>query len=165
LFVHYGQLTARREEECAKKIANKLGIPLEIVRIEGLCLIAKSALLGNASKEKTEVPGRNAFLLGLAAAYAQTIGASVAYGATHIGVNYSDCTPLFVEGMQKALREGYGVDLLTPMLFKSKKEIVEIGKKLGVDFNDTYACYFDPIHPCMVCESCRLRREALEVIQ
>lgn len=79
-------------------------------------------------------------------------------------MDYPDCLPEFVKHISAAVR-AYNVELLTPLLYKSKREIAKIGKHLGINFDVTYSCYFDPNNPCGVCESCRLRNEALGAIE
>ena len=47
----------------------------------------------------------------------------------------------------------------TPLIKLSKREIIELGGELGVDFGLTHSCY-DPDErgrPCGICDSCRLR--------
>lgn len=41
----------------------------------------------------------------------------------------------------------------------SKEDVYMLGRSMGVDFNKTYTCYFDP--PCNKCDNCLLRNEIL----
>lgn len=120
----------------------------------------------------TYVPARNTIFLSYALAYAEVVGASNIF----IGVNavdysgYPDCRPEFIEAFEKLanLATASGADkssdfkINTPLIKMSKKEIIEAGIKLGVDYSQTYSCY-DPIISaekvlaCGKCDSCQLR--------
>ena len=85
---------------------------------------------------------------------------------------YPDCRPEFISSFEKLanLATAVGVDekgkfkIHTPLISMSKKEIIETGLKLGVDYSKTHSCY-DPLekdgkfYPCQKCDSCRLRME------
>lgn len=120
----------------------------------------------------TYVPARNTIFLSYALAYAEVIGAFDIF----IGVNaidysgYPDCRPDFISTFEKmanfacaASVENKGrFTIHTPLITMSKKEIIEAGIKLGVDYSLTHSCY-DPqekdgkIYACGECDSCRLR--------
>lgn len=113
----------------------------------------------------TYVPARNLIFLSLAAAYAEDIGAE----RIIIGVNavdfsgYPDCRPAFIEAFERAVRSGTKagdrLSVEAPLILLSKKEIVELGVRLGVDHTLTHSCY-DPAPDgaaCGTCDSCRLR--------
>ena len=44
----------------------------------------------------------------------------------------------------------------------TKKDIVELGEKLGVPFEYTWSCYGDREIPCGECESCILRAKGFK---
>lgn len=114
----------------------------------------------------TYVPGRNLIFLAVAAAYAETVGAS----AVFIGVNaldysgYPDCRPEFVDAFARAARlatrAGVGGSALaveTPLLRMTKAEIIRRGRELGVPYELTTSCYEGAAVACGRCDSCRLR--------
>ncbi|MGD0618827.1 MAG: 7-cyano-7-deazaguanine synthase, partial [Bryobacteraceae bacterium] len=91
-----------------------------------------------------------------------------------IGVNaidysgYPDCRPEFIEAFEhlaniatKAGVEGTtALRIRTPLIKRSKAEIIRLGHELGVDFRLTHSCY-DPDaqgRACGECDSCLLRR-------
>jgi len=116
----------------------------------------------------TYVPARNLLFLSLAATYAEDIGAE----RIVIGVNaldysgYPDCRPVFVEQFNRALAAGTkagsagaGIVVEAPLIDLTKKQIIQLGHGLGVDYALTHSCY-DPDgegRACGRCDSCRLR--------
>ena len=120
----------------------------------------------------TYVPARNTIFLSYALAYAETVGAFDIF----IGVNavdysgYPDCRPEFISTFEKLadLATAAGIEHLgnfkihAPLITLSKKEIVETGIRIGVDYSETHSCY-DPIFQgdeilsCGKCDSCQLR--------
>ncbi|HEY4101034.1 MAG TPA: 7-cyano-7-deazaguanine synthase QueC [Gemmatimonadales bacterium] len=115
----------------------------------------------------TYVPARNTIFLSFALAHAEVIGAHDIY----IGVNaldysgYPDCRPPFIAAFQATARLGSRLTDMTiraPLLRLTKPEIVELGRKLGVDFGMTRSCYDpDPSgHACGHCDACILRLDA-----
>jgi 7-cyano-7-deazaguanine synthase len=91
-----------------------------------------------------------------------------------IGVNavdysgYPDCRPEFIRAYEsmanlatKAGVEGKLLTIHTPLIDKSKAEIISIGLKLGVDYSQTVSCYQANAEgeACGNCDSCQLRRK------
>lgn len=117
----------------------------------------------------TYVPSRNIIFLSIASGMAETLGAEKIF----IGVNsvdysgYPDCRPEFVEAFNKTIAVGTkqgvesGIEVVAPILNMSKKEIIELGMSLGVDYSLTHSCYNPTTEglSCGVCDSCRLRLE------
>ena len=54
------------------------------------------------------------------------------------------------------------IEIVAPLLNQSKKEIIEMGKKIGVPFEYTWSCYNGGRFPCQRCDSCRFRMRAFE---
>ena len=119
----------------------------------------------------TYVPGRNTIFLSYALSYAEVIGAK----AIFTGVNcldysgYPDCRPEYIAQFEELAKlatkqgvEGNPVKILTPLIFKTKTQIVEWGITLGVDYSKTSSCYNpdDHGHACGKCDSCILRKQA-----
>lgn len=125
----------------------------------------------------TYVPARNTIFLSYALAYAEVAGAFDIF----IGVNavdysgYPDCRPDFISAFEKlaSLATAAGAEkqvnfkIHAPLINLSKKEIVETGIEIGVDYSQTHSCY-DPIFlneeifACGKCDSCRLRLAGFE---
>jgi 7-cyano-7-deazaguanine synthase len=169
------------EVERSRQVATALGAHQHVVMNVDLRAIGGSALTDDISvpKQRTEsernqevpvtyVPGRNLIFLSLAAAYAETLGASILYfGANVIDyAGYPDCRPGFVKAVETALHEGTkagmqgkGIEIRTPLLRMTKAEIIRLGLTLNVPFHLTHSCY-DPTGPiaCGQCDSCLIRK-------
>ena len=119
----------------------------------------------------TYVPARNTVFLSLALAFAETVLASEIYiGLSAVDSSgYPDCDPKFVHAFEalaniatKAGRESRQFSIRALLLNLSKKETIELGFSLGVDYSLTLTCY-DPTsngESCGRCESCSLRLAA-----
>lgn len=120
----------------------------------------------------TYVPARNTLFLSYALALAESLAASYIYiGANAVDYSgYPDCRPEFFRVFQKLADVGTkaGVEhaaaprIQAPLLHLSKKQIIERGLELGVDYGLTHSCY-DPGplgQPCTRCDSCILRAAA-----
>lgn len=117
----------------------------------------------------TYVPARNTIFLSFALAYAEAIAARRVY----IGVNaldysgYPDCRPDYIQAMQEVFRlgtkqgrEGEAIAIVAPLIDLKKTEIVQLGDRLGVPWEDTWSCYAGGEVACGVCDSCQLRLAA-----
>jgi 7-cyano-7-deazaguanine synthase len=118
-------------------------------------------IIGEA-QSSAYVPNRNMMLLSIACSYAEAVKASdVYYGAVAIDnlSGYWDCTEQFVDGINNllALNRMNRIQIQAPLLFKSKKEIIEMGIELGVKFNRTWTCYEGRDISCGECPSCAAR--------
>jgi 7-cyano-7-deazaguanine synthase len=108
------------------------------------------------------VPNRNMMMLSIACSYAESVEASdVYYGAVAVDnlSGYWDCTSEFVDGINDvlSLNRMNRITVRAPLLFKSKKEIIEMGVELGVDFTRTWTCYKGEEVSCGTCPSCAAR--------
>lgn len=170
------------EIEKAKAIAEKNKIEHIILKIDSEIFLGSSLTNKNLEIAKnfsykenipnTYVPGRNILFL----SYAVSLAEGRKFNKIYIGVNsldysgYPDCRPEFIDAFQKAIQLGTksGVDdtpiqIVTPLIKLSKKEIVLLGSKLNVPFGMTHSCY-DPVggKPCGICDSCLLRKKGFE---
>jgi len=118
----------------------------------------------------TYVPARNTVFLSYALAYAEVVGAQAIY----IGVNavdysgYPDCRPEYIQAFEvlanlatKVGIEGQRLRIEAPLINMSKRQIIEAGLALGLDYALTVSCYQanEAGEACGVCDSCRLRRQ------
>jgi 7-cyano-7-deazaguanine synthase len=118
---------------------------------------------------QTYVPGRNTIFLAYAMAWAEVIGADDIF----IGVNaldysgYPDCRPEYIAAFEKMARlatragteEERVLRIHAPLMHSTKKEIIQLGTALGVDYATTHSCY-DPGKDgvaCGQCDACLLR--------
>ena len=174
----YGQ-RHRLELAAARRVAESLGAAEHRVVAFDLRSFGGSALTADIDVPKdgpstsgipiTYVPARNTMFLAFALAWAEVLTAADIF----IGVNaidysgYPDCRPEFIDAFErmanlatKAGVEGVTrVQIHTPLIRLSKREIIELGRELGVDFRLTHSCYDpDPAgRSCGRCDSCRLR--------
>jgi len=145
LFVNYGQTSAVPEKRAAKAVAAYYRIPLAVVTWYGL-----------EQKRSGAIKGRNAFLLfgGL-----MEIPGNVRVLAigVHAGTNYADCSPIFVRKVQSVLDlyTAGRLQLGTPFLKWTKRDIWAYAKTNNVPLHLTYSCERGVKQPCGACPSCR----------
>lgn len=183
LTIEYGQRHVA-EIAAAKASAHALGVrEPKIVRID-LNAIGGSALTDAIEVPKdrdeaamagdipiTYVPARNTVMLSVALGYAEVLGADNIF----VGVNavdysgYPDCRPDFVTAFETLANlatkrgvEGHRLSVHAPLIQLTKKEIIEAGLRLGVDYGLTHSCYDpDPAgRACGHCDSCLIRKSA-----
>ena len=175
----------RRELESARAIALSAGVKAHQIVNFDLTLWGGSALTDNQMELPSDrtlremsqnipityVPARNTIFLSFALAYAETLEADRIY----IGVNaldysgYPDCRLDYIQAMQEVFRlgtkqgrEGNAINIVTPLIELKKTEIIQLGNKLGVPWEQTWSCYAGGETACGVCDSCRLRLAAFE---
>lgn len=178
LSVDYGQ-RHQSELTAAQNVARSLGahahqtIRLDLTVFGGSALTDRSFEVPvsgeNIGIPITYVPARNTIMLSLALAWAETLDCQDIF----IGVNavdysgYPDCRPEYIQAFEKmanlatkAAIEGKRITVHAPLISLSKKEIVEKGLALGVDYSLTVSCYQADVRgrACGRCDSCRIRR-------
>lgn len=176
----YGQKHSR-EIDCALWQAQKLPVQehrvVDIIGV-GTLLTGASALTDagipvpdfnkisadRLDQPSTYVPHRNMILLALAAAYAEAQGvADIFYGAQQQDrYGYWDCTPEFLDRMNAvlSLNRRQAVGLQAPFIRMSKRDIIETGHTLGVDYSHTWTCYRGKSKACGTCPACGERLAA-----
>lgn len=178
----------RHELAAAAKVAEALGsvdhrvVSVDVSVFGGSALTdptlavpkARSSVeMGVGQIPVTYVPARNTLFLSYGLALAESVGASEIYiGANAVDYSgYPDCRPEFFKAFQEMAEVGTraGVErggaprIRVPLLHWTKREIIEKGLELGVDFGMTHSCYDpegDTGRPCGMCDSCILRAEA-----
>jgi 7-cyano-7-deazaguanine synthase len=172
------------ELSAAKRIAERYKVVQHLVTRIDMRAFGKSALTADIPVPKnrqldvpdneipvTYVPARNTIFLSYALALAEVVGAREIF----IGVNaldysgYPDCRPEFIAAFEQMAnlatragveaREGPAIRIRTPLIDLSKREIIELGLRLGVDYSMTTSCY-DPTatgEACGTCDACQLR--------
>lgn len=111
------------------------------------------------------VPNRNASLLSLACNIASVAFAeSVTFGSNlDDAVGFPDCRPEFVDAFNRMLRVGgMNVEVCAPYVHQTKREIVQIGRRLSVPMHRTWSCYLGSKEPCGACPACLKRSAALQ---
>ena len=155
-FIDYGQLTTPAELRAARDVCKHLNIRFKQFTFD-LSRLVDSSLFGTS--DDPVVPGRNAVLISLAVAYAQSEGFdAVAIGA-RADSRYFDQSIVFVTAMDKIMFGCYGVHVMSPILLKSKEQVVKDAERLGV-LPLTYSCWYEN-EPCGKCKKCLDRMELL----
>ena len=176
----YGQ-RHRKEVRQAVKIAQYSHSEYQVVKIslpwKGSALLDKKISLPqnrqNIPKEipVTYVPARNIIFLSFAASYAEAIGAKAIFiGANAIDYSgYPDCRPEFYKAYQLTLQrglkagvEGKPIKIYTPLIRKTKAQIIHLGLQLKVPYHLTWSCYQGGKRPCGRCDSCLLRKKGFD---
>jgi 7-cyano-7-deazaguanine synthase len=175
------------EINAAKKLAEHYAVSHQVIHIDegvmsGSALTDHTiAMPEDALEERadeipvTYVPARNTLFLSHALAVAEVMSSQDIF----IGVNsvdysgYPDCRPEFIRAYEamanlatKAGVEGRRLNIHTPLIDKSKAEIISIGESLAVDYAVTVSCYQanDQGEACGNCDSCQLRRKGFEEV-
>ncbi len=179
-FLHfqYGQKSYKKELECFKKLVEYFKPEkYRILEIPFLKEVGGSSLTSeqmevpeddDAPIPSTYVPFRNGIFLSFATAWAEVIGAKKIF----IGVNevdfsgYPDCRETFIKAFNQAINLGTRpettIEIKTPLIKLKKKEILELGIKLGTPFHLTWSCYREGEKACGRCASCKLRLNAFK---
>ena len=176
----YGQ-RHRRELDAAAAVAQQLGLAEHHCISVNLASWGGSALTDASISIPTEglqegiipttyVPGRNTVFIAIGLSLAEARGAErLVLGVNAVDYSgYPDCRPDYLDSFQeladlasKAGREGRGTKLWAPLVHWSKTRIVEEALRLHVPIEATWSCYGGGSKPCGVCDSCRIRDEAL----
>lgn len=179
----YGQRHGA-EVDAARRIARSAGVARHEIAVMDLRAFGGSALTAEIPVPKnrdlssdssaedipvTYVPARNTIFLAYALGFAEVTGSSDIY----IGVNaldysgYPDCRPEYIRAFElmanlatkSSVQDGRKVSIRTPLMRLTKREIIQLGNSLGVDYSQTTSCY-DPAaagEACGECDACQLR--------
>jgi 7-cyano-7-deazaguanine synthase len=168
----YGQ-RHRKELDCAKRIAERIGVrEHRVIRLE---LPERRDALTSArikvphSREDigrdipvTYVPGRNTIFVSYALSWNEVLdGKAVFIGANAVDFSgYPDCRKEYIEAWNDLIRVGMKNNktrLIAPLIDMSKAEIVKKGFELKAPLELTWSCYEGKEKACGVCDSCVLR--------
>jgi len=181
LFFDYKQKALKEELFCAKLLAKKLKSELKIIDLKWLGKISTSLI--NEGKEGKEelinwyVPFRNSLFLVSALAYAESdfirkkVESDIYIGIKYEGLGFKDTSPGFLEEINRLAKfsQKGKFSILAPFVDNDKEDIIELGKKLGVNFEDSYSCYLGggfaeisgkkiAVH-CGKCAGCKARKK------
>ena len=180
LHISYGQLTERQELKSFQKLAKFYEIEkLLVCKLDSLRRIGGSSLTdssisveeGNLERQdipNTYVPFRNAHFLSIATSWAEVIGAEFIFiGAVEEDSSgYPDCRPEYYQVFNQLIEVGTkskpSVEIVTPVIKMSKKEIVTTGIHLGSPLHLTWSCYKNQDVACGKCDSCLLRKQGFQ---
>ena len=172
----YGSNHNAREIPYAKMHCERLGIRHINIGLGFMHQYFKSSLLDGAdaipeghyaddNMKSTVVPFRNGIMLSIAIGIAESNGLDQVFIANHGGDHtiYPDCRPEFIRAIDSAATAGTfnGVRVVAPYTDITKADIARIGKRLGIDYTETWSCYKGGDIHCGKCGTCVERKEAL----
>ena len=173
---HAGEIEAARRVAKYYHVTDHVVVDIDLRTFGGSALTADIAVPKDRAPHAmadgipiTYVPARNTIFLSFCLAWAEVLGASEIF----IGVNaldysgYPDCRPEYIAAFERmanlATRGGVEgtapIHIRTPLIDLTKRQIVELGRSLGVDYSMTLSCY-DPSESgeaCGHCDACTLR--------
>ncbi|AFZ71856.1 7-cyano-7-deazaguanine synthase QueC [Natronobacterium gregoryi] len=182
LHTTYGQQTADRELECARRVAKAVGAA-DFLQVETghLAAIGASSLtddelaVADADPESDEIPTsyvpfRNANLLSMAVSYAEANDCKAVFIGAHSEdfSGYPDCRPEFFETFERVVDVGTKpeteIAIEAPFVEWSKTDIAQRGVELEVPYEHTWSCYRENEPACGTCDACAFRLQAFQRI-
>lgn len=172
----YGSKHNAREIAWAKVHCGRLGVRHIVIKLDFMQKYFTSSLLeggdeipeghyADENMKSTVVPFRNGIMLSVAAGIAESNGLKKILIANHGGDHtiYPDCRPEFIEAMDRAIANGTYEDVRidAPYTNITKADIAKIGKRLGIDYSETWSCYKGGERHCGKCGTCIERKEAM----
>jgi len=180
----YGQKHAR-EIAASRAVCRRANVTKTEMEITALEEIENSALFTDKSVEEQHplfpnlpasfVPLRNLILFSTAAALALEMGIlDLVVGVNQVDYsNYPDCRNSFIMSLETVIKHALGyeyapnksIKIWTPLMFLSKKEIVQLAQKLPGCMEAlayTHTCYNNEFPPCMQCPACKLRAKGFQ---
>ena len=177
---NYGQRTEHKELEAFRNIARELNVKEKYeINIPFFTQIGASALTDSSidipiggiedGVPITYVPFRNGIFLSIATAIAEKHKAQALFIGIvqEDGSGYPDCTNNFITKMQNAMNQGTKeqtkLEIFTPLVYMTKKDIVKKAMELNVPLKYTWSCYKNENKACGLCDSCRLRLNGFDL--
>lgn len=172
----YGSNHNAREIPFAKMHCERLGIKHITINLDFMHQYFKSSLLDGAeaipeghyaddNMKSTIVPFRNGIMLAIAIGIAESNNLDQVFIANHGGDHtiYPDCRPEFINAIDAAATAGTynNVKVIAPYTKITKSDIARIGKRLGINYAETWSCYKGGEVHCGKCGTCVERKEAL----
>lgn len=172
----YGSNHNAKEIPFAEMHCQRLGIKHITINLDFMHQYFKSSLLDGAeaipeghydddNMKSTVVPFRNGIMLSIAIGIAESNNLKKILIANHGGDHtiYPDCRPEFISAIDDAATAGTFVNahVEAPYTNITKGDIARIGKRLGLDYTETWSCYKGGDKHCGKCGTCVERKEAL----
>lgn len=139
------------ELEYAERLAEHYSVPFRRLPLRHMPLV-----------NDVVFAGRNLVLAATAIAIAQ----AEKFDAIAVGCNQSDwerfpdCRPEFWRRVQDVARF-YDVEVITPLLYYWKAEVVKKARELAIPIDLTWSCYSpEDGKPCGKCLACKVRKDA-----
>lgn len=171
----YGQRHYRKELRCARDQAETIAKTHKLIDARFIRELASTSSLTNdnipVAKTKdvlgdpqtvNYVPNRNMMMLSMCTAYAETVGADVVFhGAALVDsqAGFWDGSNEFIHAINNVnqLNRRNVIEIIAPLILKSKADIIKTGIDLGVDFSKTWTCYEGNEQACGECTACSSR--------
>ncbi len=174
----YGQLAAAKEIERSKELAQLNKVKHLVIPIPWLKDLGSSALTRSSTKlplgasvaidnqqvsaktaKSVWVPNRNGVFLNIAAAFAESLKASMIIPGFNAeeAATFPDNSYDFIRTVRKTFTYSTSnhVDVQCYTITKNKNEIVKLGQSLKVPFEKLWVCYQSRSKWCGQCESCK----------
>lgn len=173
----YGSNHNAKEIPFAEMHCKQLGIKHITINLDFMHQYFKSSLLQGAeaipeghyadeNMKSTVVPFRNGIMLSIAIGIAESNQLKKVLIANHGGDHtiYPDCRPQFIQAIDATANAGTFVNVRVeaPYTNITKGDIARIGKRLGLDYTETWSCYKGGEKHCGKCGTCIERKEALQ---
>lgn len=173
----YGSNHNAKEIPFAEMHCKRLGIKHITINLDFMHQYFKSSLLQGAeaipeghyadeNMKSTVVPFRNGIMLSIAIGIAESNHLKKVLIANHGGDHtiYPDCRPQFIQAIDAAANAGTFVNVRVEAPYTNimKGDIARIGKRLGLDYTETWSCYKGGEKHCGKCGTCIERKEALQ---
>lgn len=106
------------------------------------------------------IPARNLVFHSVALSLAEEFGASVVVAGHTLSDarHFKDARADFFRRFQRLAN---GIRIVLPFARMTDRDVVRLGRRLGVPLDLTWSCYRDGARPCRHCEACRDRSEIL----
>ena len=172
----YGQRAARRERLASARIARHYGIPHRVLAIPWLAALTTTALvkrsvelprheMSDASAKAVWVPNRNGVFIEIAAAHAESMGATrlITGFNREEAATFPDNSQAYVKAVNRALSysTANGVEVFSYTAALDKRGIVRLGRRLRAPLERIWPCYEGGRSWCRSCESCLRSLRAL----
>jgi 7-cyano-7-deazaguanine synthase len=183
LYLDFGTPSTVREKAAVKLFAHHLGLPLDIVDLSGFAALHLGYLWPSmVSGPELDVgkPAEASFLIGRSDhRLASGFGVIVSVGlyaamildapslALAITREQLAGLPRLADGLKAAtalagsVNPDINVDIVTPLAYMSKPEVVALAVDLKVPINMTWSCALGGEKPCELCARCVARRDAI----
>jgi 7-cyano-7-deazaguanine synthase len=170
---HVVELVAAKKIAAQYQAVHRI-IELPVGQFSGSALTEAAMVVpdfaGDDKIPSTYVPARNTIFLSYALGWAEVLQAQTIFiGANALDYSgYPDCRPEYIAAFEKMANlatkagiEGHGVKIHTPLINLSKKEIIQLGLTLGIDYQHTVSCYRADAEgrACGKCDSCTYRKK------
>jgi 7-cyano-7-deazaguanine synthase len=172
----YGQKHASKELSCARELVRTTtGDELKVIELSFFKDIVTTSALTNNSiavakardvvgdpQTVNYVPNRNMMMLSICTAYAESIEATkVFHGAALVDsqAGFWDGSKEFLSAINAVnqLNRRTRIEIIAPLILKSKADIISMGVNLQVDFSKTWTCYEGAELACGECTACSSR--------